>query len=223
VTRASDASKTAVNQTLKDRIRRLEAENRGLREHIEVLQGQVLELSVLRREAAQLKTANEKLRLERASQPSLTAIRSEPNKIVNLNSATTQTAILNEDVRSQFEQLGVVLNSTLIRKIQSTTEDVLQDAIAALRERHLAGKVENPAGYLVDAIRQGWKPNQKGSEKAERDAFKQWFDLAYSLNIVKASEKKSDGVQYVYTSDGEWVPFSEISAEHPLESLREIV
>ena len=61
---ASDDSKKTVNTTLKLRIRDLDAEVRGLRNHIEVIQGIALEVSDLNQELESLKAENSRLNIQ---------------------------------------------------------------------------------------------------------------------------------------------------------------
>ena len=60
--KASDDSKTAIIKTLKERIKKLEAENRSLRDHIEVVQGIAMQVSDLKQQVEILKTDNSKLK-----------------------------------------------------------------------------------------------------------------------------------------------------------------
>jgi hypothetical protein len=62
--RASDASKDAIIKTLKDRCGKLDAEVRGLRQQLEVVYGQVIEVEVLKQQIEQLKADNLRLKEE---------------------------------------------------------------------------------------------------------------------------------------------------------------
>jgi hypothetical protein len=65
-----------------------------------------------------------------------------------------------QDLLRQAENLGIHLNNNLIALALNHSVEVVRNAIAALREQLSAGKkVANPAGYLTNAIRRGWKPN----------------------------------------------------------------
>ena len=54
----------------------------------------------------------------------------------------------------------------------------------------------------------------------ERDTFKEWFDLAYKQRLVLASTKGEDGQMYVYNIDGVLLPFVQVLADHPLDTLK---
>ncbi len=59
---ASDDSKMAIIKTLKERIRKLEAENKELRDHIEVAQGLAMQISDLKQQLEALKAENSELK-----------------------------------------------------------------------------------------------------------------------------------------------------------------
>lgn len=69
-----------------------------------------------------------------------------------------------------------------------------------------------------------WMPSEKHlpGVTAERDVFKQWFDLAYKQRLVLAATKGDDGQMYVYTKDGAPLPFKQMLAEYPVEKLQSI-
>lgn len=60
--RASDSSKDTIIKTLKERIKKLEAENRGLRGQHELIYGRLLYLSDLERKIERLEAENSKLK-----------------------------------------------------------------------------------------------------------------------------------------------------------------
>jgi hypothetical protein len=71
----------------------------------------------------------------------------------------------------------------------------------------------------------GYKADAKGvlSPKKVRDPdFEQWFQLAYKAGIVTGSREES-GVQYVISPDGNVVPYKQVSALFPLDTLKMMV
>jgi predicted nuclease with TOPRIM domain len=60
--KASDESKGSIIKTLNERIKRLEAENKGLRSHLEVISSQVLQIPSLEKRVASLQAENVNLR-----------------------------------------------------------------------------------------------------------------------------------------------------------------
>ncbi|WP_143598273.1 hypothetical protein [Tolypothrix sp. NIES-4075] len=61
--------------------------------------------------------------------------------------------------------------------------------------------------------------HEEYEEKVERDIFNECFSIARTKRLVIASTI-IEGVQHVCTSEGEWIPFKEIVAKHPLETLK---
>lgn len=55
----------------------------------------------------------------------------------------------------------------------------------------------------------------------ERDTFKEWFDLAYKQRLVLASTKGEDGQMYVYNIDGVLLPFDQVLAKYPWDTLKD--
>ncbi len=60
--KASDDSKTAIIKTLKERIKKLETENRSLRDHIEVAQGIAMQVTSLKQQVEVFKLENSQLK-----------------------------------------------------------------------------------------------------------------------------------------------------------------
>jgi hypothetical protein len=60
--KAPEDSKVAIIKTLKERLKRIEAENRGLRDHIEVVQGIAMQVTDLKQQIEVLKAENLDLR-----------------------------------------------------------------------------------------------------------------------------------------------------------------
>ena len=204
--KALDASKDAISKTLKERIRRLEAEVRGLREHIEVVTGQNY---ILEEENSQLR---KQLVLASPSE----------NPINKADSAATQKLTpltLSEEIRSELERLGVKVSSTLRKLLSQTAEDAVWGAIEALKQQAAVRLITNPTGFLIEAIRGEWERNQEARHK-EQEPFNQWYPLARSLNLVLGSQE-IEGVLHVHTSEGEVIPFKEMLAKYSLEELQQ--
>ena len=90
-------------------------------------------------------------------------------------SAPGQNAVENEI--SRIEQLIGAAPRFLRRLIQQTPLPVIMDAIASLEEAQTEKRVNrSPIGFLVQAIREQWKPNN--SAQLEIDAFSRWRQIA---------------------------------------------
>jgi hypothetical protein len=80
-------------------------------------------------------------------------------------------------------------NTTLTNTIKSAREELVLSAIEALKIAMNTKVIQRPGGWLNNAIKDGWKPNENHlpQEQGERDIFKEWFDLAYKQRLVLAS------------------------------------
>lgn len=81
---------------------------------------------------------------------------------VEQNSSKTQPvpASANLDaILQEVEAAGFQLNPWLKNLLLTTSVEVVQNAMAVVAENQQWGIVRNPAGLLVEAIRNQWKPN----------------------------------------------------------------
>jgi len=130
---------------------------------------------------------------------------------------------INDQIKSKLDEVGIKLNTTLTKTIKSSaSEEMVLFAIEALFEALEHSEVNNPGGWLNAAIRNGWIPSEKHfpGQKAERDIFKEWFDLAYKQRLVLAATKGDDGQMRVYTIDGSPILFKKMLIEYPIEQLK---
>ncbi|WP_019498956.1 hypothetical protein [Pseudanabaena sp. PCC 6802] len=128
------------------------------------------------------------------------------------------TAIANAtDPRLEAVAKVAELNPQLRAAVMNFTLEQVLQAIAVLKERQ--GKVDNPEGFLVKALREGWKPKAPRSNSAPQ-GFLEWYKLAHELDIVRASTLEN-GVLLVYTNDSSWVPWEAAKTIYPLEDLIE--
>lgn len=224
---ASDDSKKAIIFTLRERIKKLEAENKELRDHIEVVQGIAMQVTDLTQQIEALNAENSKLREQlnecrQAGVTQFTSTLSDDAKVTPLAKKRTERLDINDKIKQQLAVLGISLNSTLTKTIKSASVEIVLSAIEALKEAMDNGDIQRPGGWLNTAIKDGWIPNEKHlpQQKAERKIFKEWFDLAYKQRLVMASTKGDDGQMHVYTRDGIAVPFEQMLSEYPLEKLK---
>lgn len=56
----------------------------------------------------------------------------------------------------KIEDLGIAVNRQIAKVVEESDEAVVEDAIALTRSRRR--ELSNPAGFLLKAIREGWKP-----------------------------------------------------------------
>ena len=100
------------------------------------------------------------------------------------------------------DDYGIEVNRTIERLIKSNTSEVVLNALEALREHKRQGQVNNPAGFLVKAIKQKWKPttatntpqtspNPSSSPYPSNptagitEEFSQWYDQAIASGLVE--------------------------------------
>lgn len=190
----SDSSKDALLKTFKERIKKLEAENHDLRRQNEIASSYMLKVRQLEQQIRRLETENERLRSNGGQQ---------------IQSQTSS------DRERSLRELGVMLNSTLVRLMQETPDGIIDTAVDSLKEATKRGRVENPGGFLNKAIRDAWQPNGVYQEKADIQEFNEWWKWAYKKGLVKAATQ-FDGIQHVLTAENAWIPFEE--ARHAIES-----
>lgn len=196
--RASDESLKAIIQTLKARVKRLEEENRDLRQQNQVAYGQVLRVKELERQLARIEDENQKLK-------------NEPRE-------NRSEGIISQDILLRLRELGVEMNSTLRDLIDTTPEVIVSQAIESLREAIAKGNIGNPGGFLNKAIKEAWMPNDRDEPQSSKGIFKQWYDLAYAQRLVIGAQNIK-GIQYVITPDGKHFLFDDMLRQKPIASL----
>jgi hypothetical protein len=112
------------------------------------------------------------------------------------------------------------LNQNIRKQLLQTQTDVLQDAIALVNQQKAQGKAKNPAGLLVRAIQNNWKPNPvQDTSYSLPDDFNEWFELATKAKLA-ISSSVMDGVLCIFTNAQEWEPYEEFRAGFSLPWLR---
>ncbi|MFN6539340.1 MAG: DUF6262 family protein [Nostoc sp. EkiNYC01] len=219
--KSSDASKDAIIKTLKERIKKLEAENRGLREQHEAIYGRILQASEIEHRLERLEAENTKLRKE--LEVCLTQSQSSP---VSKRSDVTPVATkrpkreISNVIKDELNSLGIKLNTTLASKIRKSTEEVVLTAIEALKEQLQHQVIRSPGAWLASAIDDAWEPNQpQGVESHPADLFSEWYGLAREFGIVIGSRKEDDGSIWVQENTGHWFPFEQFSSKWTLQYL----
>ncbi|NEZ54184.1 DUF6262 family protein [Adonisia turfae] len=188
----SDHSLRALNNTLRDRIKRLEHDNRELRQQNQVFAGHLLRVRELEKQVQRLEAENQRLK-QSLSQP-----------------------FSHSELEIQLDELGVRLNSTLQNLISTAPQAVVVSAFQALKEAQSKGVVNNPGGFLYAAISDGWHPNDTPDAVIEKTQFNQWWPWAYDQGLVKAATQ-IDGIQHVLTADDEWLPFDTAYFQYPMD------
>jgi hypothetical protein len=228
--KATDSSKEAKYQALKQRLQKIEAENRGLRNQLEAIHGrqrvladenelQRRDIERLTKLLATAQTEIENFRQHTQSSPHLSPNEDHRGKVLNLPKHSSSKSF---NIQTELEALSIKLNSTLKKIINSNPEEKILLAIEVLKEARSKGDVPNPEGFLVRAVKEGWIPSDTHKNKAEQELFNEWYKIAYSCRLVTAATEL-EGVQHVLTVDDAWIPFHQIILEYPLDRLEKMV
>ena len=229
VAKPISSSHTKIVSRLRERLHSLESVNQELRRKNEALAGQVYRVHYLQEQVERQEQTIEDLttRLKEAhaqiSAAKVTSITQAKSLHVNdLIQEHPKILGKNDNIQSQLDNLGIKVNSTLAKLIKVAPEEIVLKAIDALKEALAATKVRNASGFLVEAIRNTWIPNEGYEQKVELNVFNKWYPIAKSLNLVIASMQE-DGVLYVITQEQKRVTFEQILFKYPLDELQEMV
>jgi hypothetical protein len=139
--------------------------------------------------------------------------------------AEDHSSAAENEIFSKIEQAGFPMTPHLRAEVLAAPINVVHDALAAAIQYRSTHEVRNPIGLLRDAISQGWNPGAAEQPKAGKTAepgFKEWFDLAYQLRLVRASQI-FQGEQYVLTNEDEWEPWGFIAGAFPIARLQRML
>jgi hypothetical protein len=127
---------------------------------------------------------------------------------------------LDDDDDPRFVQVAkvMILNPQLRTEILKFSLEQITQAIAVFLERRPT--VDNPEGFLIKALRQGWRPKQTKIAATSSD-FDEWYKLANECDVAKASTAIKSKL-HVFTDDG-WQPWESVSAAFPIPLLREML
>ena len=146
----SSKSHDRVVARFKERIQKLEKDNQELRRKNEALAGQVYRVHLLQEQVERQQETIEDLQArltEAAQQKSVAKVTPISSKI---------KAKVSDQVKAKLASLGIQLNSTLIKRINASSEEVVLAAIDALKDQLNRGEVKNSGGWLARAIEKGW-------------------------------------------------------------------
>ncbi len=147
---------------LKYRIQELNNENEELKRKNQALAGQVYRVHQLQ---AQVERQQEIIKNLEASlkeaQAQVSAFKVTPidqaKSLQNSPISKVQKSGITDRIQSELNALGIKLNSTLRRKIESAPEAKVLDAIEAMKAQKKS--IRNPSGWLSDAIDEEWTPD----------------------------------------------------------------
>ena len=138
-----------LHEVARKRIKELEAEIQELKRQNELYRGHVAEIFELRDEVERLRES-----LRQLTEPRPTS------KVVALQAVAPSTASdIDPDIVQKLETLGVKLGVRLQREIKQHKPEKVMLAIEAFEQYRSQHVVENPAGCLLQMIRDGAEPN----------------------------------------------------------------
>ncbi len=165
---ASDNSKTVIIQSLRADNKRLRGEIDELRKINESLTGRLYQLQSSQNLAERLKAENAELKkqLEECRSCHPAEPPSDNLKVTPID--TGKTRGITDRIKDELDRLGIKLNSTLTRKIKTTDEETVLNALAALEEAMGSGNVRNASGFLVQAITEEWTKEDSPPQLPQR-------------------------------------------------------
>ena len=145
----------------------------------------------------------------------------EPETSSQTDVARPQIAVTPEinSLLEQIEDLGVRVNPQIEKVVKLASVRIVKDAIALVRhKRRVHQPLRNPAGFLVRAIENHWKP--ESSEISAPEGFGEWFEALRNAGVLLASTLDRDtGQLWVFDSDGNRYPYEEMLARFPRKGL----
>lgn len=123
--------------------------------------------------------------------------------------------------REELDNLGIQVNSTVLRLIKKNSSESVEGAIAFLKIGKRDNYLENPTGYFVQALKEKWNSQSKCAAN-EQDKFRYWYSLAKELGQVTGSEIR-DGEQWVCFT-GTWEIYQNVVERgHTIEYLKKVI
>ncbi len=83
---------------------------------------------------------------------------------------------INKEGKAQVDELdslGVRINSTVVKVVKANQKEDVGRAIALLKSRKRDGYIDNPAGFLVAALKQNWVSEVSKTEDTQA-TFRYW-------------------------------------------------
>ncbi len=223
----SDKSSQVIIGQLRDRIKSLEWEKKELKKQNEALTGRLYTmgstqdlLDRLKAENRRLNDENKQLRADLesiqrdlndcqqrlvSSNPKITSLEQKRNQPTNDEISDDE---ISDEFKSQFSEVEIKLNQTLIKLIKSAHSEQVINALSVVKEALAGGKVRSKAGLFRKALEEGWESNESDKQRKineRQENFSEWLRLAKAQGIVQASQATKDGI-IVLESTGEWTP-----------------
>lgn len=223
----TDSSSNKILARLKERIVKLEEENKKLKGINEGLAGKVHRIHFLEDQIERQKQIIEDLQTRmkelqvQVNQAKIISITQGKSIQEGSSEKQNRKCILTEELKTQISEVGIKLNAHLIQMINSSNEKQVLTALRVVKERLSVGKVKSKAGLFRSALIEGWSPNETQSE-IQKSQFNEWYDLAKAYGIV-IGRKEEDDVMLVQENSSEWILYEELSKKWTLDYLRQAV
>lgn len=223
----TDSSYSKILARLKERVRKLEEENKNLKGINKGLAGKVHRIHFLGDQVERQKQIIEDLQARmkelqtQINQARVIPITQGKSMEEKNYEEESRKFILTKELKTEISELEIKLNDNLIQMINSSTEKQVINALAVLKERLAVGKVKSKTGLFRSALVEGWKPNETELE-IQKSQFNEWYDLAKAYGIV-VSRKQENGVIFVQENSREWILYEELSKKWTLDYLRQVV
>jgi hypothetical protein len=174
----SSHSYSKVIDRFKERICKLEEQNRELRRKNEALAGQVYRTHNLQEQVERQQQTIEDLQTRLKEAQAQVSV----SKVTPINPAKTLQEIssiskveksaiadrITDRIKDELDRLGIKLNSTLTRIIKTADEETVLEAITALEEEMKTNEVGNPGGFLFRAIKERWVKSDPPQQQQQR-------------------------------------------------------
>ncbi|MGQ4650697.1 hypothetical protein [Lyngbya aestuarii] len=93
-----------------------------------------------------------------------------------------------QGILKEAKGTGIHLHPKLEQFILQSTLDVVKDAIAVVNEAKARGSLKNPAGLLIEAIKNQWKPSAVVEQDLSDNylpVFLKWYEEAIASGLVE--------------------------------------
>lgn len=201
---ASDNSKNRIITHLKRRIKDLEQEITQLRQANESLAGRAFELEEYENTVERFRKHNEKLNTEIERLAEENSELKDKLARHNLNPKKKVTSIKSkskqkrpyipvpDSVKEELNNLNIKINSTLRSLIRANPEEVVLEAIEALKYALNHQDVPNAGGWLNKAIKNRWKKPENSTQHIQHkqeelvfpEGFEEWYLQAIDSNFI---------------------------------------
>ena len=208
---ASDNSKNRIITHLKRRIKDLEQEITQLRQANESLAGRAFELEEYENTVERFRKHNEKLNVEIERLAEENSELKDKLARHNLNPKKKVTSIKSkskqkrpyipvpDSVKEELNNLNIKINSTLRSLIRANPEEVVLEAIEALKYALVHQDIPNIGGWLNKAIKNRWKKPEKSTQRTQHrqytqhkqeeelvfpEGFEEWYLQAIDSNFI---------------------------------------